>query len=295
MSLEQSDPRTIDAQASLLMKRGIHLMQDLSADAAANALICFDAALELRRRLPVDTTPLFAYGLAACWLNRAEALTRIADPAQAGAVLEAYDHAIQLLRALPTGEDPRFPRRLALAHQNRGLALHALGVGRIGEAVAAFDQAIETLEREHSLHVEDRQYLLAAIWMNLANVLAASDADDSPARAREAARHAISLVADTENSDAAAAEVGLKSRHVVCQAVAAALSAAPATHTLPDDVHEATDAVDEGLALARHWERQGVTRFRDVSIDLFRFGSLVYRLYQPQFLEEFLSDNGDLG
>jgi hypothetical protein len=62
---------------------------------------------------------------------------------------------------------------------------------------------------------------------------------------------------------------------------------------MPDDVHAATDAVDDGLALIRRWEQQGVGRFRMLAADLFRFGSRVYLMYQPQFLQEFLDENLD--
>jgi hypothetical protein len=64
---------------------------------------------------------------------------------------------------------------------------------------------------------------------------------------------------------------------------------------MPDDVHEATDLADDGLALVRQWERAGVTRFRGVAYDLFRFGARVYKLYQPQFLNEFIFENLDPG
>jgi hypothetical protein len=60
-----------------------------------------------------------------------------------------------------------------------------------------------------------------------------------------------------------------------------------------EDVHEATDVADEALELARHWERQGVSRFRPIAYDLFRFGARLYAVYQPQFLDEFVADNLD--
>ena len=87
------DPReieTIDARASLLMKRGIGLLQ--SDNDAYAALVCFDRAFELRRQLPMEL-PIHAYGLAACWLNRAEALTLI-GPSRHALALRAYDGAL---------------------------------------------------------------------------------------------------------------------------------------------------------------------------------------------------------
>src|SRR5262249_17419924 len=62
---------------------------------------------------------------------------------------------------------------------------------------------------------------------------------------------------------------------------------------MPDDVHEGTDMVDDGLSLVRHWERRGVSRFRKLASDLFRFGGRVYARYQPHFVDEFIRDNID--
>ena len=60
---------------------------------------------------------------------------------------------------------------------------------------------------------------------------------------------------------------------------------------MPEDVHEATDAVDDGFALVRSWEQRGGPWFRGLAFDFFRFGARVYAHYQPQFLEEFIEDN----
>ena len=54
---------------------------------------------------------------------------------------------------------------------------------------------------------------------------------------------------------------------------------------------EATDAVDEGMALARHWESRDAGRFRTQAKELFKFGCRLYPIYQPHFLTEFLLEN----
>jgi hypothetical protein len=88
--------------------------------------------------------------------------------------------------------------------------------------------------------------------------------------------------------------VGLNARHALCRIAATRLAAVSAAQdAMPDDVHEATDAVDDGLALIARWEQQGVDRFRRLAADLIRFGARVYLIYQPQFLEEFLNENLD--
>src|SRR5262245_48101129 len=95
-SYDTSQIENINAKASLLMKQGIRFMEAERQDTLVQALECFDQALELRRQLP-DTDPLLRYGLAACWLNRADALVRLRDPARLTAALSSYNEAIAVL------------------------------------------------------------------------------------------------------------------------------------------------------------------------------------------------------
>ena len=288
------DGADIDAQASVLMQRGIRLMAEDGPGSASEALGCFDQALELRSGLPLDESPPLRYGTAACWLNRADALMRLGGPPQVAEAVRSCDQAIALLVTLPLGEDPRFPRRLSMAHHNRGLFLQVDGRRPVNEAIASFDQALAVLEGKHAEGLADRQYLGAVVSMNLASLLAGLGAPEFDARAQAAAMHAIASVADLEREDLAAAEVGLKARHALCRTCAGRLATVqPGAQDMPDDVHQATDAVDDGLALVRFWEQKGVARFRNVACDLFRFGSRVYLMYQPQFLQEFLDENLD--
>jgi tetratricopeptide (TPR) repeat protein len=292
--LDPAHVRAIDADASIWMKRGIRLLGDTPPGAVHEALGCFDRALELRRRLPIETAPLLRYGLAACWLNRAEALMRLGEAASIDLALRAFDEALVLLRELPLGADARFPKRLAIAHQNRGLALQARDGTGADAAIAAFADAIAILDREQAALIPERDYLLAAVWMNLANARSAKATAASDSQARAAALRAIALVAHLEAHDADAAEVGLKARHVLCRTLANQLSLNTGSgEAIGDDVHEATDAVDEGLDLVRRWEHQGVARFRGIAHDLFRFGARVYEKFQAQFLDEFILENTD--
>ncbi len=287
-----------DAQASLFMKEGIRLMQ--SGNDIDAAILQFDRALELRRRLPTEV-PVHAYGLAACWLNRAEALTSL-GPFYHALALDAYDEALALLRSLPLGADARFSRRLAIAHQNRALVLGAQNPPETVDAIAALVDAIAVLDHavlDHAdtMDASERDFLLAVVWMNLANIKASEDTivSDLAARdaARDAARRALALVKAQEHEDAAAAEAGLKARHVLCHIAARRLSVQAESETVLEDVHDATDLADEGLSLVREWEQRGVDRFRNLASDLFRFGARVYAYYQPRFLHEFLSEQLD--
>jgi len=93
------------------------------------------------------------------------------------------------------------------------------------------------------------------------------------------------------STDPNAASAGLQARHVLCRVCAHTLSQAGDSLEMPQDVHEATDAVDDGLELVRTWEQRGFGYFRLFAVDLFRFGARVYAHYQPQFLDEFIEDN----
>ena len=280
----------LDAEASILMEEAMHLLEQQRPDAATDALACVDRALALRSRLPFESVPLFRDGLAACWLNRAEALMQSGDATRVADALRSYDEGIALLRRLPLGEDPRYARRFALAHQNRALVLMVLDRSHIHEAIVAFRSALAVLDLDEAAAVPDREYLQAAIWLNLANAQLFDSSDAGVIAVRRAAHNALSLVSALEAEDADAAEVGMKARLVMCHVLASRLSAPEGGRARAEDVHDATDAVDEGLGLARRWEQQGVDRFRGLASDLFRFGARVYAAYQPQFLEEFVTE-----
>ena len=279
-----------DARASVFMKEGVSLLEASDANAEA-ALVHFDRAIELRTRLQMDV-PAHAYGLAACWLNRADALMRTGSGANRDLALQAYDEALALLGTLPLAGDPRFPRRLAIAHQNRALVLVSQDPPAHDEAAATLENAISVLEQSGPF--DDRDHLTAVVWMNLANVRAIEGTAESDHAARKAAEHSISLVAEREREDPGAAQVGLSARMVLCQTIVRRLSTvAPGDRTTPDEVHDATDLVDEGLSVVRFWEQRGLSGFRPIGADLFRFGARLYMHFQPHFLAEFVRENLD--
>lgn len=225
-----------DAQASAFMHEGIRLMQ---RDQVEAALISFDRAREQRCRLPIHI-PLHAYGLAACWLNRAEALARL-DSVFQPLALHAFDEALVLLRSLPLGEDARFSKRLAIAHHNRALLLAAQRQPAINEAVAALGAAIAVLAGTNNMDAPQRDYLLAVAWLDLANLQLRNGTLASGLAAQDAAKHALDSVKRYECNDPAAARIGLKARHILCEI---------AGHRLSTTANNTSDIVDEGLDLA---------------------------------------------
>jgi hypothetical protein len=281
----------VNNDASVLVREGLEIMAKAGPEAAARALACFDRALDLRRQLPVETRPMLQYDLAGTWLNRAAALVSIGGADSVRAALCAYDTAIQLLCALPLDADPRFPRRLAIAFQNRALARRGQGDEGVQLAREDFLQALVTLGLDLCDALADRSSLLATVWVNLADIQANEPTEDAWRRAIASTNEARHLIGDTERKDVAAAEIGLMARHICCRAVAKCLARGnDGIGAVPDDLHVATDAADEGLELARFWESHGLQRFRDLAEDLFRFGAQAYGMFQPHFVAEFISE-----
>jgi hypothetical protein len=287
--LDPEEIKAADSQASRFMKEGIRLLY--AGNNPDAALASFDRALALRQRLPTGV-PMHAYGLAACWLNRAEALTRL-GPAHHAVAFSAYDEALPLLRSLPLGEDPRFSKRLAIAQQNRALLLAAQNPSATTDAIAALADAIAVLDQADTMDALERDTLLAIVWMNLANIHGSEATGASEIAAMDAARRALGLVETHEHRNLAAAEAGLKARHVLCHIAARRLSVQAEPATIMANVHDATDLADDGLALVCEWERRGVDHFRGLASDLFRFGAQVYASYQPHFLQQFVGEQLD--
>jgi len=290
------DVRASNDRASALVRFGLSLLDSGATPDATRALACFDRALAIRLALPVGDSPILQYDLGGAWLNRADALLRVA-PARIDEAIRSFDAAIELLERLPPEGDPRYSRRLAIAHQNRGLAHRSRSPAATASAVMDFVRAIDVLERHTCAALVDRDPLMATVWVNLADLQVDEETTDAWRRAVQSAHQARRLIADRERSDLAASAVGLKARHACCRALARCLTAAAEaadTANIPaaldGDVHAATDAVEEGLDLARLWETRGVTRHRELSHDLFRFGLQVYSAFQPQFVAEFAFD-----
>ena len=252
----------INSQASVLMKQGIRL---LDAGSPAEALPFFERALELRKQLPASN-PTNAFGLAACWLNRGDALSRKGDAESIAEAIRSYDAGISALQTVPLDTDPRFPRRLAIGHQNRGLLL--LSQGRVDAAIADLHTAIGVLEQPDSAAIDDRQYLLAAVWLNIATRAGdRAERDCSWPRAMPRSAPSTLSLASKAATRVRGSGTASASRDLPDMIDDMARTAARTRRCLTTCTR-ATDVVDEGLALAREWERQGDARFRAAGVRL---------------------------
>ena len=269
------------------MKRGIALLNENTGASLTAAVALFDRALEIRRATFASGDHWAAYLTAASWMNRGDALTRLAQPEGLEEAVRSYDEAIALMREVPLEINPLYRRRLAIAWMNRGITLQQRGTeSDMVAAIESFEQGIAVV-RDHPDHV----LLLAGAWMNRANALLRI----TPPRAEDAhasALNALHLTVETETQDVLAAETSLKSRYIICQAVAERLAASPGEDAT-ELTSAATDALEEGMRLAQHWEASGEKCFRPLLADFFRFGLAAYRLNQPHFVAEFVREHLD--
>lgn len=290
---EQQPPEIRNAMASDWMKRGIALLNESTTESLTFSLHWFEGAIELRQTLPLAENSWYRYVLAAGWMNRGDALTRLGSTENLAEAVHSFDQALGLLRTLELESNPLFRKRLALAWMNRGLTLQEQGTSvGLRDALASFDEAIAVLRNPLELEFPEYRPILACALTNRGNALLCIT-PSAPTLARESAEEALGLVASAEEQELLAVETGLKARHILCRAIAIQLTD-PTSPIAPDDlVAAATDAVDDGMKLARNWEARGERRFRDLAGELFRFGARAYQMHQSHFLTEFLLENLD--
>lgn len=286
MSSPPQEPQQVNQRASEWMHLGIDLMSQDQPTELKKAIACFDEAIALRLTLPLADNPGHRYGLAAGWMNRADALSRLGAKDQLVESVKAYDEALALLHSLPLAENPLYPRRMAIALINRGLVRQREGArADMEDAVRCFREALALLEKPAASSITDLARLRAGALVNLADVLIEagySSAQESQAFARQALR----AIAESERTDRTAAATGFKARHVLCRAIAT--QSLDGKSIPPELVPAATAAVDGGLALARHWQGQGESGFRPMVEDLFRFGCRLHQTGEPRQLADFI-------
>ncbi|MEZ0299612.1 MAG: hypothetical protein ACAI35_24420 [Candidatus Methylacidiphilales bacterium] len=305
---------------------------ELSA-ALNEAVSLFDQAIAMRNGLPIQENHWYRYVLIACWLNRGDALTRLGILEPEGKVerihqaLHAFDAGLDLLSGLPLNLNPLYPRRYAIAWINRGFALQQLwhiavpatsgasesepksapsaqSVSQLVAAAGSFRNAMRILAMPESEAIEDLVALQIGSRLNLCSALV-----DVPAHipgagfaltleAYTMAKEALELCAPLEQDHIDIATVSLRVSHALCRVIAHGLtdpsaSTAATASATEGWMSEATDLVDDGMALARHWEQRGDTQLRPLAQDLFRFGCRIYSTHLPHFLAEFVQENLD--
>ncbi len=258
------------------------------------ALKGYDEAIGILSAWPGPPPTGVCRDLGVAWMNRGNVLQRQEGPSALTDADAAYDRAITLLNLLPLAADPAFGNSLGAAWLNRGRALHRRGTpDAIAAAVDAYAKSIEVLR---TLPLEVNPWFrinLAGAWMNKANVLMGLGDATRVSEARAAAKASLALVVTDESAEPIYADIGLKARRVQCDALGQLLVTPDPLNDVAELTAEASDAVDDGLTLVRHWEQKGLPAFRPLALRLFLFGARLYARHQPQFVAEFLLENLD--
>lgn len=268
----------------------------------AAALGAYEEAMTLLRRIPL-AHPEVRRLLGVAWMNRGNALQkqqvlRTTAAATVGEASEpriengdtpnpaetilAYEEAIGHFETLPFETDPLCLNHLGAAWLNRGHAL--LVADNFAGAAESFERAIPLLQQLPLENDPAFRLNLAGAWTNLAHATLLA----SPEHSCFAARAALDLVAADAGTKANFAAMSLRSRRALVTALGELLQRPGAPGELAS---EATDTIDEGLALARHWETHGDAQLRPLAARLFRLGTQVYRIHQPHFLAEYVLEN----
>jgi tetratricopeptide (TPR) repeat protein len=276
--------------ATAWLRRG-HALE--AAGRIPDAIAAYDRSFVSASDTTLADTAAARRARALAAMNRGNALQRRGDRANLAAAVHAYDDAIALFAMLPLEHDPALRNNCGTAWLNRGRALQLRrDASSLAAAVASHERAIGLLR---SLPENGPAFFtrnLAGAWLNLADALLESTTPGGHSRARDAAKTAADLVASREETDPEFADLGLKARRAFVEALGHLLVAAGSDRGACDALaSHATDAIDEGLALARRWESHGHVSLRPLAARLFRFGAQLYRLHQSHFLAEFLLEN----
>ena len=242
-----------------------------------SALAKFDAAIALREAMDWRNDSLVAWGLAAGWLNRGDALYFSGETDES---LVSLDRAIEVMAGLPLAENPAYVDRLLLAWINRGTRAGEFGRNDLAEA--SFDAA-KSLFETWGWETQGTRRLLAAMfhsnrgrwYLSRGETIAALDD----------VRVAIAVLSPVAMDQPEVAKAAVVARGVLCQALAALLEVPGGTGLSEDWIAEATDAAEEALALVKRHGFSG-----ELVTDLVRYGALIYRACQPHFLGEFMCE-----
>jgi tetratricopeptide (TPR) repeat protein len=222
--------------------------------------------------------------LGVAWMTRGHALQ------QDGKVLEslaAYEQAIAALGTLAVATHPAWANSLGAAWMNHGRLIHrAYGLERASTALASYAAAETVLRPVSGDEYPWARRNLTGTLLNRANLLLdLARWEEASAAAREALR----LSLPHERVDPVDADLALKSRRALCDTIGQLLVAPGADQN--GLAAEASDQVDDALALIRHWSERGENSFQPLALRLFRYGTQLYRFHQPHFLAEFIQEN----
>jgi len=248
------------------------------------ASVAYDRAKDIFAALPENHAGQRRLS-ALAWMNRGNVLQKLAKPDD----VAAYDQAISLLSDL--NADLEAQSILSAVYMNRGSGLQRQNTPEARKTAAeSFSSAVNVLEKLSSEGNKQFVPLLAAARVHYAGALLGVPGSEFKT-IRSSAIAALQIVANAEEKELGAIDLGLRARRVLCESIALLL----ANPNLPakargELIAEGTDIAEAALGLTARWEQRNVPTLRPMVGWFFSFGAALYARQQPQFLAEFLTD-----
>gem|GEM_PF-5223300 len=280
----------MDEMSDQWMKQGIAVMSNPSGD-LDEAERCFDEALNLRRRMPLDQSPWYPYHLAGTLLNKAELAMKTESSTRSKAVSGWFHEAIKLLDTLPPNKHPLFERRQVIALLNAGI--HRELEGDLDKAAQLAEKAFKRTIVSKMLNRDDRNRLLTTAQLQLLG--ARIENKTIPWNAIEA--NLREILRRTKREERLRPEwfaLGLKTRLLLARWKGRVLSGPELGNGERDQAfYEASDVIDEGMKTVRSRFATKANFNLPELWEMFHLGCELYLNHRIHFLPEFILENLD--
>ncbi len=250
-------------------------------------------AAAILENLPWRTHLRYRHHLAALWLNCGNLYWLAREAIPAAEAIAAYQKALSYANELPRSE-AKYARLTASIWLNNGnVCKESPKASERTYAATCFTEAQRILRPHAKEDAPDICLEFASILANQANHLATQiDSESEFLELIETAQEALDGVTPLEQDNILAAQISINARRALCQAYGFRLYKMDGM--LEESFYqEATDLVDAGLELIRHWEHRGMHHLRPLARRFFRLGEQLYRIRQPRFLAEFILETLD--
>lgn len=255
------------------------------------AIGCFERAMSFLHLLPWQENLQLRSHLIGLWFNIGTAHTRLKGPLRHTAALNAYSQALVFSNDFPA-ENPQAALMIANIWLSRGSLFSQSDKETLQkEAIFSFEKSIAVLQKAKPADDPNVALALSRSHANRALTLSAmkDQAAINATSIKESVASAISLAAPLIDKSPMAAESTLNARMAFSRNQLVLLQDANETDAL-EFYENASDEIDESMALIRKCEGKGFNGFRHLARNFFKVGTRLYQVRQPHFLAEFINE-----
>ncbi|EDY84665.1 hypothetical protein VDG1235_4298 [Verrucomicrobiia bacterium DG1235] len=263
-------------------------------EALEQATNCFRQSIVLLDELPWKENIRYRHQLAATWLNLGNVYARQSNPQKPEQrTIDAYEKSLEVIDDLPT-EEASIGALVAGVRSSLGRALMwSSDKSNLDLAISSFEETIRVIggikdKSDPRLGIE-----IASAHANRANLLSrVPPSSESVQQTIQSCEFALKIAGPNEKTHLVAAEISLSARRSYCHAFGMLIAAQKPE--AQQEIHDkASDLLEDGLKLVKHWESKGAQGLRPSAQHLFHLGCAFYCTQQPHFLPEFIKENLD--